>query len=87
MPSHTSLIDFWFAALGEPLGIYITSPDPIRLKGMLYSARAKHQREAGGNPTSRTPTSIDSIQIRTAPNDPQGTLWLVNAPQEAQADE
>lgn len=84
MPSHTSLIDFWFAALGEPLGIYITSPDPIRLKGMLYSARAKHQREAGGSPGDRIPTPIDSIQIRTAPNDPQGTLWLVNV---AQGDE
>lgn len=78
MPSQTTLIDFWFAALAEPMGIYITTPDPIRLKGMLYSARAKHQRTS-------SPSPIDSIQIRTAPNDPQGTLWLVRAPQEAES--
>lgn len=73
MPKPTELLSFWFAALAEPLGIYITSPDPILAKSRFYTARNNHRTSTGD-------TSLDHLQIRTAPDDVAHGLWIVRGP-------
>lgn len=65
--SNASFLNYWHAAAAEPLGIYILSSDPIRLKHVLYRARmeAKDPR-------------LSLMQVRTAPNNPSGELWILN---------
>lgn len=72
LPSTTTLLDYWYAALASPIGIYLISPDPLRLKGLLYNARAK-----SGDP------SIYPLILRTSPYNPKGELWIVK-PQEGE---
>jgi len=78
MPTHAELTSFWWRALPEPLGIWIATPDPVRLKSLLYAARAK---ETSGDPHH----PIAKLQLRTAaPGDGPGlgpnVLWVVNPP-------
>ena len=62
-----SLQSLWYAALGHPLGIYIRTPDPARLKTLLYSAR----RDAAD-------PSLTTLQLRTSPKKELGDLWIIN---------
>lgn len=70
MSRATDMLTFWAQALAQPLGIYLTTPDPVRLKDHLYNARAAAQRQGD--------RAYDHLQIRTSPRDPKGELWLVN---------
>lgn len=67
VPSQSELSSYWYAALGEPLGLWLTTPDPVRLKSVLYAAR-----------TRSADPSLDHLQIRTSPADPAHTIWIVN---------
>jgi len=69
-----SALDLWSLALNQPLGLYLRTPDPHRLKNHLYAARAKA-------PLHLKP-QFDRIQLRTSPMRPTEELWLVNPPPE-----
>ncbi len=83
MPAPTELLSLWHSALAEPLGVYVTTPDPYRLKAMLYTARS----------AARDP-SIAHLQVRTAPPNHRETpypglgsesaLWIINPPKPAE---
>lgn len=68
MPSRSLTIwaQFWYQALASPLGIGLRSRDPVRLKNVLYTARANLHDP-----------SLKSLSIRTAPDSPTNTLWIV----------
>lgn len=66
MSAPNPYTDFWFAALGSPMGIYLTTSDPVALKTQLYTAR-----RACGSPL------LEGVSIRTSPANPTGELWLV----------
>jgi len=70
VPKPSELLDLWYTALAEPYGIYITTPNPALTKSLFYQARLRHRRDGD--------TSLDHLQIRTAPNDPAHTLWIIN---------
>jgi hypothetical protein len=73
MPSTTELASFWYAALAEPLGIWLRTPSPTRLKSSLYAVRARMKDPR-----------LASLQVRTPPPgsipglDPTTHLWIVN---------
>lgn len=68
MPSPLVMLSFWQHALGSPTGgIYMKTPDPLRLKSLLYTARAQ----------AKDP-SLAHLQLRTSPKDPKGELWIFN---------
>jgi len=78
MPTHAELSALWYSALNEPLGVWIATPDPLRLKSLMYSARAK---ETSGDPDH----PIARLQLRTAaPGSAPGlgpnNLWVVRPP-------
>lgn len=70
MPAPSEVLHLWLLAAAEPLGLCITTPDPIALKWVLYNART--QAKARG-----LAEGVMDIQIRTSPRDPKGELWLV----------
>lgn len=58
----------WYAALGQPLGIWLRlRGDPARVKSLLYAARRR-----------LNDPSLAHLEIRTSPQDPRGTLWIIN---------
>lgn len=57
---------FWYAALGSPHGIYLRSPDVVRLKTMLYTARGK-----------ALDPSLSTLIVRTSPMRPRDELWIM----------
>lgn len=63
----SNLVELFYHALNEPLGVWIKSSDPLKLKYSLYIARKR-----AGDPT------LDHLQIRTDPEHPESTLWIVN---------
>lgn len=62
-----NLSDLWYIAAREPLGLWLTTPDPARLKAALYAARVR-----AGDP------SLHTMAIRTDPRTPDSCLWIVN---------
>lgn len=70
----------WYAALHEPLGIYVQTPDPTRLKAMLYSARKVVTDADPSDP-------ISTLIIKHSPRDPKGELWIIRPPPQRTADE
>ena len=64
------MLNFWDMALAHPLGIWLTTPDPVRAKEHLYAARAVAQRSGI--------RAYDHLQIRTSPRSPRTELWMVN---------
>lgn len=75
MPTPSDLLQFWAAALSNPLGVWIKTPDPSRLKSMLYGARAKE-----GGPEHA------HLQIRTSVTDPRGEIWIIQGPREGEVE-
>lgn len=59
---------FWYNALHEPLGLWIKTTDPNKLKSLLYTARQR-----SGDPV------LMSLAIRTSPMDPKGEIWIIKA--------
>lgn len=70
MPTLADMSTFWYTALNEPLGVWLKTPDVVQLKNHLYSARTKLQAQGD--------RSLDHLQVRTSPQDPEGTLWIAN---------
>lgn len=70
MSNATQLINYWDLALSHPLGYYIRTPDTLRLKELLYNARAMAQK--------RGARQYDHLQIRTSPTEPKSVVWIVN---------
>ncbi len=64
----SELLRFWYLAAHHPLGVWLKTPDPVQLKSLLYTARAKAQDP-----------SLATLQLRTAVDDPRGAVWIVNA--------
>jgi hypothetical protein len=56
----------WYSALHEKLGIFVKTPDPTRLKTLLYNERKRINDPA-----------LHSLIIRTAPNNVQSEFWIV----------
>lgn len=65
---NARLADLWYLALNEPLGLWLRTPNPHRLKYALYAARAQC-----GDP------ALDKLQVRTNPANMVDELWIVNA--------
>lgn len=65
---NAKLSDLLYLALNEPLGLWLRTPNPHRLKYALYAARAQC-----GDP------ALDKLQVRTNPANQFDELWLVNA--------
>ena len=61
------LTEIWYTAYNHPLGSYIKTSDPTRLKSLLYSTRAKLK-----DPDLMTMT------LRTSPQNPHNELWLLH---------
>ena len=64
-------INFWYEALGTPLGIVIATDNPERFRAKLYALR----KEAND-------PMLDSISVVISPSSPGSHVWLVkrNAP-------
>jgi len=64
--ARTKLQAYWYEALAAPLGIWITTPSPHKLKSILYAARIK-----AADP------DLMGLEIRTSVRDPKGEVWIV----------
>ena len=77
-----TVLGLWTRTLDEPLGLYLKCASleaQQRLKSLLYTTRWRlTQPGKAHNPALAA--ALEHIQVRTSPADPQGTLWLVNAP-------
>ncbi len=69
--------DLWFLANAQPLGLYLRVTDPPRAKALLYSARQRLPADLRAR--------VAHLQIRTAPNSPSDTLWLMHPPPKAES--
>lgn len=65
MPSAVS-IELWYAALGSPHGVIVSTSDPEKAKQKLYALR----KEAGD-------VDLYLLSIITSPTNPTGELWIV----------
>lgn len=65
---NAKLSDLLYLALNEPLGLWLRTSNPHRLKYALYAARAQC-----GDP------ALDKLQVRTNPANMVDELWVVNA--------
>lgn len=57
----------WYAALHHPLGRYLRTTDPTRLKSALYAARQAAQDPA-----------LLTLTVRTSPRDPANEIWIIH---------
>lgn len=71
--SSERFLSYWLEAANTPLGIYILTPNPHRLKARLYSARA------AADPWIKN--RLQGFQIRTSPKDPVREIWVVKPPE------
>lgn len=68
MPAPSELLSLWYAALAQPLGIKLHTPDAARLKPLLYTARNQSADPA-----------LSALQIRRVPPPNFLTeLWIIN---------
>lgn len=65
---NPDLATHWYNAYNHPLGVYLRTSDPTRLKSLLYSTRAK-----------LADPDLMTLAIRTSPQFPAAELWLVHA--------
>ncbi len=70
MATHP-LQSYLYEALASPLGVWLRTPSPHALKMALYRAR-----------DLAADVSLAPLQIRTAPDSPSDTLWIINPPAE-----
>lgn len=66
MIPNSQLLNLWYLALGEPVGLSLTCPSPNHAKTVLYSARSK----------ARDPL-LTQLSIRTSPTSPHTEIWIV----------
>lgn len=62
-------LQYWLAAIEQPIGLGLNVSDPAAAKRQLYAARS------AADPTLRE--SLDQFTIRTSPRNPAGELFLV----------
>lgn len=64
-PPIEPLLEWWFQALNEPVGIILKTSDRTRLTAKLYAARAAHSnpQELAGLSIAMSPTALDELWI------------------------
>lgn len=67
MPSDlTPILEYWYKALGQQVGIIILTSDTKRLMSQLYAARA-----------NANDSRLEALSICTSPTSPN-ELWIVH---------
>jgi hypothetical protein len=67
MPTNSPLLEWWFSALHEPVGIILMTTDRHRLMNQLYAARQQHDN----------PEELMGLSICLSPT-AENELWIVH---------
>lgn len=67
MSDSLPLLELWYRALREPIGIKVTVTDTDRAKAKLYAARKDADDPA-----------LAALMIQTSPLNPKGEVWITH---------
>lgn len=65
METDLPIVEYWYRALRERIGLKIATNDADRLRAKLYAERKKI-----GDP------QLDVLMLHTSPLNPKGELWI-----------
>lgn len=72
--SHDQSLELCYLALASPIGIVVSVSAFVPVQQKLYAAR-----KASGDPT------LDCLQFRRSPIEPEGEIWIVKGNTNGQA--
>lgn len=61
------LLELWYTALREPVGVSILCSDPQRLRARLYKARS-----------DADDPQLKALMVHTSPRNPNGEVWITH---------
>lgn len=67
MEEQLPLLELWYRALAEPIGVSITTNNADRMRQKLYQAR-----KAAGDP------ALASLMLHTSPRNPSGEIVITH---------